>query len=908
MAKKLSDYHAKRNFKKTAEPRGEQAIRPALYPRFVIQKHDATRLHYDLRLEVEGVFKSWAVTRGPSLDPGEKRLAVEVEDHPLDYGDFEGTIPKGEYGGGTVMLWDRGFWQPEGNTPIDRALAAGELKFTLAGEKLQGSFVLVRIKKDRTASGRTPRNNWLLIKHRDDYVRPSAKGLPNDDRSVASGRSMAQITAGKGPGPKPFMTGGGEPALADAVWSTVARPANPTRWAAKKPVRAETPERRVTSATGSSAAKTAEFIPPQLAQIVERPPVGEGWVHEIKLDGYRMQLRVQDGTATMRTRKGLDWTEKFSAIADAARKLPACVIDGEVVALDEKGAPDFAGLQLALSEKRSADLVYFAFDLLSEGNKDWRTKTLVERKRRLETVLAGGGFKLAAGPIRYLAHLTQAGDAVLQSACRMDLEGIVSKKLDAPYQSGRASAWLKSKCRGGQEVVVGGWSGSKSTLRSLLVGVYRDGHLVHTGRVGTGFTQKSARDVLKLLNPLATKNNPFSGPVVLRKEPDVTWVEPKLVAEIEFAGWTGAGMVRQASFKGLRADKAPSEIEREVPAMAPREQSKAQTAESGQPSNSAATGKQDNVVMGVTISSADKPLWPAPDTEPPVTKLDLARYLESVSEWMMEHLRGRPCSVIRAPDGLGGQEFFQRHAMPGSSNLLTLTTVAGDRKPYIQIDRPEALIALAQTAAVEFHPWNCAPGQPDVPGRLVFDLDPGPDVPFTAVVEAAKEMKVRLEALGLETFCKTTGGKGLHVVTPLDVRGKHGTDWPQAKAFAQTVCSQMAADNPELYLTKMSKALRGGRIYLDYLRNDRLSTAVAPLSPRARPGAPVSMPVTWTQVNARLEPARYTIRTVPALLARSKAWVSYDAAARPLGPAVRKLVGPAQSASARSGRVRPKSR
>jgi bifunctional non-homologous end joining protein LigD len=621
------------------------------------------------------------------------------------------------------------------------------------------------------------------------------------------------------------------------------------------------------------------FIPPQLCKRVDRPPSGRDWVHEIKLDGYRMQLRIENGAAVMRTRKGLDWTGKFAAVADAGRGLADGIIDGEVVALDHNGAPSFASLQAALSEGRSADLTYFAFDLLFADGEDLRKLPLAERKERLKAMLSRKGSHTQH--IKYVEHLSEPGDAVLKSACNLNLEGIISKRPSAPYTSGRTESWHKAKCRGGQEVVIGGWSGSANNLRSLLVGVYRGDHLVHTGRVGTGFNQRNAGSLLKKLKALKTDQSPFGGKDAPRRKGDWTWVKPKLVAEIEFAGWTGDGNVRQAAFKGLREDKPASEVRAEPPA-APK--ARGSRIKSGH-----------DVVMGVVISKPDKPLWAEPES---YTKIDLARYLEKVGPWMIEHLKGRPCSIIRAPDGIGGERFFQRHEMKGMSNLISLAKVEGDRKPYIQIDRVEGLIAAAQIAAIEYHPWNNQPGHPAVPGRLIFDLDPAPDVPFDAVISAAKEMRARLEALGLVAFCRTTGGKGLHVVTPLIVKAKDGLGWDEAKAFAQAVCSAMAADNPDRYLLNMSKKLRSGRIFLDYLRNDRMSTAVAPLSPRMRPGAPVSMPLHWSQVRSGLDPQSFTMATAPALLTKRKPWTDYCDAERPLAPAIKKLVGPQRRKSA----------
>jgi bifunctional non-homologous end joining protein LigD len=871
MAKrKLALYQQKRDFTKTGEPSGKTKIAPAEYPRFVIQKHAATRLHYDLRLEVSGVFKSWAVTKGPSLDPKERRLAVETEDHPLDYGDFEGTIPKGEYGGGTVMLWDRGFWAADGDA--EKALRKGELRFTLVGEKLQGSFVLVRLRRDRERGKRT---NWLLIKRHDGYEREGdGEAVLEQDRSVASGRTMDQIATGKGRSPKPFMLAKVKNLKADAIWHSN-REGSKRKPAALPPAPMAKPKSRARM----SAAGMPNFISPQLCKSVSRPPTGAEWVHEIKLDGYRIQLRVEDGTAVMRTRKGLDWTAKFAAIADAAGSLRDCIIDGEVVALDHNGAPDFSALQAALSEGRSGDLVYFVFDLLLEGGEDLRRMALTDRKDRLKRLLHRKGAH--DQHIKYIEHLAEPGDAVLKSACRLNLEGIISKRAAAPYQSGRSEAWMKAKCRGGHEVVIGGWSGSASNLRSLVVGVYRGDHLVHTGKVGTGFNARNSGGLLKKLTRLKTSESPFGGKNAPRKGKDWTWVKPKLVAEIEFAGFTTDGMVRQAAFKGLREDKSASEVRAETPAPP-------ETTDLPKPSPRVKRIKGgSDAVMGVVISKPDKPLWPAPDN---YTKLDLARYLEKVGPWMIEHLKGRPCSIIRAPDGINGERFFQRHEMRGMSNLISVTKVEGDRKPYIQIDRVEGLIAAAQIASIEFHPWNNQPGHPAIPGRLVFDLDPAPEVDFEMVISAAKEMKERLEAAGLVPFCKTTGGKGLHVVTPLTIKEKDGLGWDEAKAFAQAICSAMAHESPERYLLNMSKKLRTGKIFLDYLRNDRMSTAVAPLSPRMRPGAPVSMPLHWSQVRAGLEPQRFTMKTSPALLMRSKPWQRYFDSEVPLKTAIQKFL------------------
>jgi bifunctional non-homologous end joining protein LigD len=855
-----------RDFSVTAEPSGKRPVGKARRLRFVIQKHAATRLHYDFRLELNGTFRSWAVTRGPSLNPADKRLAVEVEDHPLDYGDFEGTIPKGQYGGGTVMLWDRGFWEPEGDP--DKMLAKGDLKFTLDGDKLQGSWVLVRMKGDKFGGKRT---NWLLIKHRDKFAKDgNGEAILKKDHSVASGRNMEAIEAGNGKSPKPFMRA--RAFRANAIWNSKSRKDDKD----EEPEPAPVLKTKIV-AKAKKASRLPAFVQPQLARLVDQPPSGADWVHEVKFDGYRMQLRVEGGKTKLLTRKGLDWTDKFAATARAAAKLPDCIIDGEVCALDHNGAPDFAALQAALSDGKSEALIFFVFDLLFADGEDLRPLPLLERKTGLEALLKKAK---ADTHLRFVDHFTSSGDTVLQSACRMNLEGIISKRGDAPYTSGRGDSWTKAKCRAGHEVVLGGWSTTNGKFRSLLVGVHRGDHLVYVGRVGTGYSADKVNRLMPRLKQMAAPASPFTGKGAPRHEPGVHWLRPELVAEIEFAGWTGDGNVRQAAFKGLRADKPAEEIQAETPMKTKLAEPKVKKA--SKPS------AQNAVVMNIPISNPGKALWPDAGDHKPVSKLALARYFESIGDWMLPHIKGRPCSLVRAPDGIEGeQRFFQRHAGAGQSNLFTQVKVSGDRKPYLQIDRVEALAAVAQAGGLELHPWNCVPGKPDVPGRFVFDLDPSEGLDFDDVIAAARELKDRLEDLGLVPFAKSTGGKGLHVVTPFDAGKSIG--WPQAKAIAREICARMAADSPDKYLVNMSKAKRRGKIFLDYLRNDRMSTAVAPLSPRARPGATVSMPLEWSAVKKGLDPKRFTVRTAPGLIAKSKAWKDYAKAEKPLLPVLKKL-------------------
>ena len=770
------------------------------------------------------------------------------------------------------------------------------------------------------------RTNWLLIKHRDDAADDGEDGggILAMDTSVASGRAMATIAAGEGKAPKPFMLGKGKAPAADAIWdsnkglakderrasgrdasdpssfrdSRQREPETGAPRAAKQGLRSPVPG--LAAPPRNDKAEIPEFVAPQLCGSVDKPPSGAKWIHEIKFDGYRVQARVERKRVVLRTRSGLDWTEKFDAIAKAAKALPDGLYDGEIVALDADGKPDFAALQAAISAGRTDALVLFLFDLLHGGGADLRKLPLGERKARLAALLD----KRRAGKaiVRFVGHFEADGGALFASAREMGLEGIVSKRLDAVYRSGRSDSWTKAKCRPTHEVVIGGWTDTAGKFRSLLGGVFRGDSLAFVGRIGTGFSASTVAAIMPKLEAAARGTTPFDRKTLPPDTRKAHWLEPTLVATIEFAGWTGDGAMRQAAFKGLREDKPAAEVEAIVPAVPPQAvaepepaktstkagKTSVKTERAAQPKDAARSKTAKAEVMGVAISHPDKALWPdAGNDGTPVTKRDLALYFEAVGDWMLPHVADRPCSIIRAPDGIEGQTFFQRHAMAGGSELFHTMTIAGDRAPYVSLDSVEALAAVAQSGGLELHPSNCAPGAPDVPGRLVFDLDPAPDVAFADVIAAAHTVKQVLELLGLAAFPKTTGGKGLHVVVPLTADA--AVAWEKAKGFAHDVCRAIERDAPTKYLTKQSKAARKGRIYLDYLRNDRLSTAVAPLSPRGRPHAPVSMPLTWRQVKAGLDPAAYTLRSVPAQLKRSKAWEGYDEATRPIAEAIARL-------------------
>jgi bifunctional non-homologous end joining protein LigD len=612
------------------------------------------------------------------------------------------------------------------------------------------------------------------------------------------------------------------------------------------------------------------FIAPQLARLVEAPPSGPNWAHEVKFDGYRMQMRVERHKARLRTRKALDWTERFPEIADDGGTLSDCILDGEICALDAKGVSDFGLLQAALSDRRTTGLVYYVFDCLYADGRDLEREPLAARKEELERVLKPVA---RSKRIRFVPHFHASGRAMLTSACKTGLEGIISKRLDARYVPGRGDSWTKAKCRGGQEVVIGAWRGMKGKFRSLMVGAYRDGKLIYMGRVGTGYGGKVAADLLRRLEPLRRDTSPFANsPPRLT---DVNWVEPKLVAEIAFENVTSDGLFRQAAFKGLRLDKPARAVVPEVPAHGPKERTMRARR---------TAAREDDTVLGIAISHPDKVLWPKSKLGPAVTKRDLARYMADAADRILPHVKGRPLSIVRTPDGIEGERFFQRHELKGTAAPMLAIKVKGEPKPYLGVDSAEGLVALAQQGVTELHPWGCRPGDPETPERVIFDLDPGPDVPFARVIEAAKDLRKRLRAIGFTPFVKTTGGKGLHVVIAI-----RGADWAQAKAFAKAVALELEADAPDRNTTTVAKKARGGKIFVDYLRNDMTSTAVAPWSPRAREGATIAVPLNWTELTARLDPAKFTIPVAAKLLRKADPWKDLAKSAKALAPAMRRL-------------------
>ncbi|MBP0437397.1 DNA ligase D [Tianweitania sediminis] len=848
----LEEYKRKRDFTRTAEPRGRVSKAKLTANSFCIQKHDATRLHYDLRLELDGVLKSWAVTRGPSLDTDEKRLAVQTEDHPLDYGDFEGTIPKGEYGGGTVLLWDRGTWSPVHDA--HKGLAKGHLEFELDGEKLQGRWHLVRMPRRRGEK----RDNWLLIKAHDGEARPLDEGdiLQERPESVKTGRDLDEI-AGEAPG---WSSKTGK--IKTPRKTAEKQPSKP-RAAAKNASPVEAKQTGIRKVPAAEKGALPEFLQPGLASLVTKAPAGGRWVHEIKFDGYRLQARIDKGKVQLLTRTGLDWTEKFGdpvVAALAALHVQSALIDGELVVEGASGASDFSALQADLSAGRRDRFIYYAFDLMHLDGQDLSKAKLLDRKAALEEILASAG-----DPLRYSSHFTEDGEVVKAHACKLNLEGIISKLADDPYPVGRSKSWVKAKCSSRQEAVIAGYVPStvdKRLIGSLVMGVYDNGDLQHIGRVGTGYSRETAAELYKRLQPLQRKTSSFAGKLAAAERKDVVFLEPVMVAEIEFRGWTGDGHLRHASFRGLREDKPATEVVREDAA--------AVTAP-------VATRTTPELPSSVKLTHPDRLYWP----DDGVTKQGLANYYAEVWEAMAPFVVDRPLALLRCPDGINGQCFFQKHVWRGANKAIKLFKDPQDdasEEPLVMISALEGLIGLVQAGALELHPWGSTIKKLEQPDTIIMDLDPGEGVSWERICDAAREIKARFEDLGLAAFVKTSGGKGLHVVSPL----KPKADWDTTKAFTKQIAESMAADSPDEFVSVITKSKRKNKILVDYLRNGRNATAVAAYSSRARKGAAVSMPVAWDELGPNIRPDGFTVENAPAHVANrgSDPWADFRKAAQ----------------------------
>jgi bifunctional non-homologous end joining protein LigD len=819
----LKRYEEKRDFARTNEPKPAPAPKSKkdTVGQFVVQKHDARRVHYDLRLELDGVLKSWAVTRGPSLVIGDKRLAVHTEDHPLEYLEFEGNIPRGEYGAGAMIVWDRGRWEPVGDP--HKGLQKGHLEFALAGQRLKGRWHLVRL-RPKPGEKTEP---WLLIKAEDEFARAAGETAITEQETTSflSGRTTQELAA--------------EGALrADHAERTkIAR--------ARKPIAP-----MVEAVRGVRKGILPPFLEPSQAHTAERPPLGDKWVHEIKYDGYRIQARIDGSNIKLLTRKALDWTERFPRLVAALRslKLASGWIDGEIVVEDSAGIPSFNLLQADISAGRDDRLRYFVFDLLYCEGFDLTKATLLDRKTLLEQVVQN----LPAGsPIRYSEHLAMDGPTMFEHACRLGLEGIVSKRADLPYRPARGDHWIKTKGVLRQEFVIVGFTPSTAETRSigsLALGYYRDGKLIYAGNVGSGYSAQLARSLREALEKLKIKKPVFGRSLPAGIDKSLRWVEPKLVGEVEFRGLSSDELVRQASFKGLREDRPPEEIELEALARSP-------AGGRTEPTSTRAWGN-------VRLTHPERILWP----ESGVTKQGLAEFYTDIADWILPHTAGRVLSLVRCPSGVAEKCFYAKHAWSGLSNVVRRVDVGEGEEPMLVLDNLAGLITLVQAGVIEIHPWGSSFAHLEQPDRLIFDLDPGEGVPWSAVVEGAREVRARLDDVGLRSFVKTSGGKGLHVVVPLTPRA----DWEEAKAFTRKIAETMAKAKPDRYLAVMTKAARRGRIFVDYLRNGRGATAVGPYSPRALPQASISTPLDWDELSEGIRADHFRIDNLRQRLAGLK--------------------------------------
>lgn len=885
-----------RDFQITAEPTGStKGKKPESDLPFVVQKHAATRLHYDFRLGWNGVLKSWAVTKGPSFFTGDKRLAVQVEDHPIEYAGFEGTIPKGQYGGGTVMVWDFGDWKPL--VDVDRGLRDGNLKFELHGKKLKGAWALVRMKG---RNERPDKPNWLLIKERDEFAQAESEPAITDvaENSAVTNRTMDEIAAS-----------------ADHIWQSVDREqrrseAKPIAHSAPRAPEPAVPAIRRVKRQGHEAtqilSKAARerfpsFISPQLAEQSSVAPDQKEWIHEIKLDGYRIQIQIRSNKkngrtvreAKLFTRKGLDWTHRMPDIARAAEALHVkdAVLDGEAVVLDENGIPDFGALQAAFQEDRSRYISYFAFDLLHLDGHNLRELPLLDRKAVLASILPGGGN---GSPLRLSEHFAAKGSEVFAKACGLGAEGIVSKLAANPYQTGRSGAWRKTKCTLEQEFVILGFtepSKGGHGIGALLLGYYEKGKLCYAGRTGTGFTQKTSGDLRTRLNKRVEKSARLE-----KIPPDarrgVYWVKPDLVAQVAFATWTKDDLVRQASFKGLREDKPAEEVERERTMTAGKPNRIKPSADSSKTSSGVQRRKVVRKEQAATTSLRLTHPGKILDAESGMTKQMLAEYYLAVAERMLPHVADRPLSIVRCPNGVGGQSFFQKHTgvgMPdGVKSVPVPNRKTGKREEFLTLDSAEGLVGLAQMGVLEIHPWGSRNESLEKPDRIVFDLDPDEAIEWRVLADSALELRARLKKLGLTSYLKHTGGKGLHIVLAIEPENP----WTVIKEFAHSIVLRMERDHPELYVTKMTKAIRKGRIYLDYLRNEREATSIAVFSPRARIGVPVAVTMAWNELESETRPS-YRVADFSQWRARLRRdpWKGMESHPQKLAPEILKEVG-----------------
>jgi bifunctional non-homologous end joining protein LigD len=816
----LAVYNRKRDFAKTAEPAGKLA--PGDSHMFMVQKHDATRLHYDFRLELDGVLKSWAVPRGPSLDPADKRLAVRTEDHPLSYATFEGTIPKGQYGGGTVMLWDRGRWTPAPGKDPRKTLEEGHLHFTLDGERMQGEWVMFRLKPRPGERG----ENWMMKKV-DDAFAGSPTGLVDTYlTSVKTGRTMDEIAAGKKASPP--RDGEGDRGAKRRGGGGAVRDSDPPP---PRSARSPSPSR--------GGAKFPKFREPQKATLVDTVPSGAGWLHEMKYDGYRCLLALAGGEARIYTRTGLDWTDKFPEIAEAAQGIQcdSALLDGEIVALDDKGNTGFSALQQAISEG-GRGLSLFLFDALEIDGEKLEALPNLERKQRLAALVGEGRPPF----ILYADHIIGKGEQLLDAMCQAGQEGIIAKKADAPYRHARTKTWLKIKCTRRQEFVIVGWSESDKKgrgFRALLLGLNEDGKLRYAGKVGTGFSMAVQNDLRARLDKLAAAKP--AAPVPRAEARGAHWVKPELVAEIAFAEFTGDNVVRHASFLGLRGDKKAQEVVAEMPQALPE------------------PARDD-----VRISNPDRVIFP----DAKVTKGELADYYRALGAPMAVWSANRPISLVRCPQGRAKKCFFQKHdsgTFGPHVHHVPIREKDGHNEDYLYFEDSAGVIACVQMGTIEFHGWGSKVADVEKPDRMVFDLDPDVGLDFELVKKAAKDVRTYLADMGLTTFPMLTGGKGVHVIVPLTPRA----EWPEVKDFCHRFALALAEAEPERFTAALSKAKRTGRIFIDYLRNQRGATAIMPYSARAREGAPVAAPINWEELDEMQSGARFSVRDAELLLERS---------------------------------------